>query len=159
MGKQEWKGNLNLMNIVMVGIAKKIPEYREGYALHRLLGGILSGELTLEEKKAIIREAGIKDEDGLREDVVSMCNLSEGVLERGIDIGKKRGIEIGEKRGEKRGKRKGIAIGKKRGINIGEQREKVRYISNMYQIGFSIEDIAKVSQMSREDVMKIIEKM
>ena len=33
-----WKGNLNLLNIVMIGIAKELPKHEEKYELHRDIG-------------------------------------------------------------------------------------------------------------------------
>lgn len=49
-----WKGNLDLLNIVMLGLAKELPEHDEMYELHRLLGALLSKELTINEKLTII---------------------------------------------------------------------------------------------------------
>ena len=46
----DWKGNLDLLNIVMVGITNEIPEHDASYELHRLLGALLSSELKVQEK-------------------------------------------------------------------------------------------------------------
>ena len=37
IGSYEWKGNLDLLNIIMLGLAKELPEHDETYELHRLL--------------------------------------------------------------------------------------------------------------------------
>ena len=50
IGSYEWKGNLDLLNIIMLGLAKNLPEHDETYELHRLLGALLSKELTIDEK-------------------------------------------------------------------------------------------------------------
>lgn len=42
IGSYEWKGNLDLLNIIMLGLAKNLPEHDETYELHRLLGALLS---------------------------------------------------------------------------------------------------------------------
>ena len=42
IGSYEWKGNLDLINIVMIGLARELPEHDETYELHRLLGALLS---------------------------------------------------------------------------------------------------------------------
>ena len=42
------------MNIIMIGLAKELPEHDETYELHRLLGALLSRELTIDEKLDII---------------------------------------------------------------------------------------------------------
>lgn len=54
IGSYEWKGNLDLLNIIMIGLAKELPEHDETYELHRLLGALLSRELTVDEKLDII---------------------------------------------------------------------------------------------------------
>lgn len=96
IGSYEWKGNLNLFNIVMIGLAKELPEHDEKYELHRLLGTLLSQHLTEKERLDIIgMEYNIPLKKNLRKDVNVMCNLSEGIEERGIE----RGITIGEARG------------------------------------------------------------
>ena len=82
LGSYEWKGGLDLLNIVLIGISEDLPEYEEKYELHRLLGALLSKELTADEKLNIIEtEYDIPVEDHMREDVKVMCNLSQGIKE------------------------------------------------------------------------------
>ena len=86
--KDEPKGNLDLLNIIMLGLAKNLPEHDETYELHRLLGALLSKELTIDEKLNIIgNEYDIPIEENFRKDVSVMCNLSQGIEEKGIAIG------------------------------------------------------------------------
>ncbi len=93
IGTYNWKGRLDLLNIVMIGLARQLPDHNEEYELHRLLGALLSQELTADEKLNIIdREYNIPVEEHLRRDVSVMCNLSQGIEERGIE----KGIEKGE---------------------------------------------------------------
>ena len=74
---EKWKGNLDLLNIIMIGLAKDLPEHDETYELHRLLGALLSRELTVDEKLDIIgNEYDIPIEENFRRDVSTMCNLS-----------------------------------------------------------------------------------
>ena len=88
LGSYEWKGNLDLLNIIMLGLAKNLPEHDETYELHRLLGALLSQELTIDEKLNIIgNEYDIPIEENFRKDVSVMCNLSQGIEEKGIAIG------------------------------------------------------------------------
>lgn len=89
--KDEPKGNLDLLNIIMLGLAKNLPEHDETYELHRLLGALLSKELTIDEKLNIIgNEYDIPIEENFRKDVSVMCNLSQGIEEKGIAIGEAR---------------------------------------------------------------------
>lgn len=91
-GSYEWKGNLDLLNIIMIGLAKELPEHDETYELHRLLGALLSRELTVDEKLDIIgKEYDIPLEENFRKDMSTMCNLSQGVKEEGIAIGRAEG--------------------------------------------------------------------
>ena len=86
--KDEPKGNLDLLNIIMLGLAKNLPEHDETYELHRLLGALLSKELTIDEKLNIIgSEYDIPIEENFGKDVSVMCNLSQGIKEDGIAIG------------------------------------------------------------------------
>lgn len=92
IGSYEWKGNLDLLNIIMIGLAKELPEHDETYELHHLLGALLSRELTVDEKLDIIgKEYDIPLEENFRKDMSTMCNLSQGVKEEGIAIGRAEG--------------------------------------------------------------------
>lgn len=89
LSSYQWKGGLDLLNIVMIGIANEFPEYDEKYELHRLLNTILSMELSADEKLGIMEtEYHIPVDDKMRKDVSAMCNLSQGIKENGIAIGK-----------------------------------------------------------------------
>ena len=84
LGAYHWRGSLDLFNIVLIGIANELPENDGKYELHRLLGALLSMELSADEKLEIIEaEYNIPVDDRMREDVSIMCNLSQGILERG----------------------------------------------------------------------------
>ena len=81
-----WKGNLDLLNIVLIGITNEIPEHDEKYEMHRLIGTLLSGELKEQEKLDIIEhEYNIPTSKEFREDVRIMCNLSTGIEERATE--------------------------------------------------------------------------
>ena len=81
-----WKGNLDLLNIVLIGITNEIPEHDEKYEMHRLIGTLLSGELKEQEKLDIIEhEYNIPISKEFREDVRIMCNLSTGIEERATE--------------------------------------------------------------------------
>ena len=52
----DWKGNLDLLNIVMIGVTNDIPERDENYELHRLIGTLLSDRLKEQEKLEILEQ-------------------------------------------------------------------------------------------------------
>ncbi len=82
----DWKGNMDLLNIVLVGITNDIPDHEEKYEMHRLIGALLSSELKEQEKLDIIEhEYNIPINSELREDVRIMCNLSTGIEERATE--------------------------------------------------------------------------
>ena len=86
LGSYPWKGRLDLLNIVLIGISNELPEHDEKYELHRLLSTLLSMELTVDEKLGIIRtEYSIPVDDKLRKDMSAMCNLSQGIRENATD--------------------------------------------------------------------------
>ena len=81
-----WKGNLDLLNIVLIGITNEIPEHDKKYEMHRLIGALLSSELKEQEKLDIIEhEYNIPISQEFREDVRIMCNLSSGIEERATE--------------------------------------------------------------------------
>jgi len=122
------------MNIIMIGLAKELPEHDETYELHRLLGALLSRELTIDEKLDIIgNEYDIPLEENFRKDISTMCNLSQGVKEEGIAIGRREGLEEGRREGH------------------------AELITKMYKNGLSIEQIASATDKTVEEVRAIIE--
>lgn len=138
IGSYEWKGNLDLLNIIMIGLAKELPEHDETYELHRLLGALLSRELTVDEKLDIIgNEYDIPLEENFRKDMSTMCNLSQGVKEEGIAIGRREGLE--------EGRRQGYAEGE------------AGLIMTMYKNGLLPEQIASATDKTVEEIKTIIQ--
>ena len=85
-----WNGHLDLLNIVLLGIGRELPPQEEQYEIHRLIGTLLSAELTVTQKLAIIEtEYHIPLSVELEEGVNDMCNLGEGIEERAIEKTKK----------------------------------------------------------------------
>ena len=112
IGHRTWAGKLDLINIIMIGLADEVPNHDERLQLHRLLSVLLSMEMKAKDKIKIMEaEYGIPIEDGIREEVNIMCNLGEGLAinymkrgwEQGLSKGMKEGIERGLKQGLKQG--------------------------------------------------------
>lgn len=83
IGCHQWSGKLDMLNIVMIGLSNDLPAHDDTYELHRLLGALLSMDLSIDEKLSIIEnEYEIELEDSIREDVSVMCNLSQGIKDR-----------------------------------------------------------------------------
>ena len=82
LGNCMWEGKQDMLNIVLIGLAKELPRQDEKHELHRLLGALLSKSLTQSEKLNIIeKEYDIPLEEDLRKDVSVMCNLSQGIVD------------------------------------------------------------------------------
>lgn len=85
LGNYEWSGKLDMLNIVIIGLSKDLPQFEKKYEPHRLLGALLSDSISQNEKLNIIeKEYNISIENDIREEVYSMCNLGEGIEERAI---------------------------------------------------------------------------
>ena len=107
------------------------------YELHRLLGALFSQELTKEEKLDLIHEEyDIQIDENLRKDVSVMCNLSQGIKEAGIEEGK--------------------AEGKAEGRIEGKIEGKAEVVINMYNNGFTMEQIMLATEKSKEEVQMIL---
>ena len=102
---------------------------------HRLLGALLSKDLTANEKIDIIgNEYEIPMEKDFREDVSVMCNLSQKIKESGIEAG--------------------IEIGTANGIEMGRK----EMILKMYGKGYTIAQIADVAEVDEKQIEEIIKK-
>jgi len=89
----DWGGNIDMMNVVLIGIKNELPEHDEKYELHRLLGALLSDTLEVNEKLNILeKEYDILLNDNLKEGIEIMCNLSQGIEEKGIEKGIEKGV-------------------------------------------------------------------
>lgn len=129
LGSHQWEGGLDLLNIVMIGISDELPKHDDKYEMHRLLSATLSMELSAREKLGILEtEYGIPLDDKMREEVVTMCNLSRGIREKGRAEGRAEG----------------------------EARSEIRVILNMHQNNFTLEQIALATGKSMEEVDAVI---
>lgn len=132
-GDHTFKGNLDLINIIMLGVPNDPDKLLREYKLHRLLGVLFADKMTKEEKIEILeREYQIPMDEKLEKELEIMCNLGQGVLERGLKRGIEQGIE--------------------QGIELG----KIQFIISMHDEGYAIDKIAKVAKMNQTSVKKII---
>ena len=86
LGSRTWEGKQDMINIVLIGLAKDLPIHDEKYELHRLLVALMSKQLTTSEKINIIeKEYKIQVNDTLRKDMSVMCNLSQGIVDETLE--------------------------------------------------------------------------
>ena len=102
----------------------------EKYELHRLIGALLSDRLRENEKLDIIeKEYKIPLSNDFRKEVDTMCNLSQGIVDR---VTAEVTAEVTAK-------------------NL------IDFIINMYKNKFSLEQISLATKKSVDEVKKIIE--
>ncbi len=117
-------GNYDLINVIMVRLSK--PEQISHHKLLCFLKILFSETIKPSEKKRILTsDYGLDVSDNFTEEVGKMCNLSQGILERGIE----QGIE------------QGIKQGIQQGIEQGVEQATATAIENMNNIGVSIDKI------------------
>lgn len=129
----DWKGNINLLNIILIGITDELPVHDERYELHRLIGALLSSSIELNEKLEIMeKEYNLPVNSDFRRDVNVMCNLSDGIEEKAAE--------------------KATKIATERVTR--ETNEKV--INNMHKKGYTTAQIAEIVEVSESDVEAVI---
>lgn len=143
-GTYKWSGGTDMINIVIAGITGKAqeteeaketdsPEKVDSVDLCRMLNTLFAVNLDHKERyRTLSDDFGIDIDKGLREEVEAMCNLGQGILERGQ--------REGEKKGEKRGIRKA----------------KEEDIINFYKVGVSLIMIAQAMSQTEEEVIKVL---
>lgn len=137
---------MDLLNIIMIGLAEDVSGKEEKHELHRLLGAVLSEKMKTDEKLEILeKEYHIPMEQSLEEEMKSMCNLSDGIEERALEAGRREGIETGRK--------EGIEIG----IKSGKKELLRQKIEKKLAKGKSIEVIADELEEEVAAIQKIID--
>ena len=135
MGKTAIEKAGDLIHIILLGLAKNLPLYTEKNKLHRLLGALFTNELTADEKISIIEsEYNIEAKNELRKDVRKVSGLGESLVESAAEEAWEQGLELG-----------------------GKQRE-IKFIISMNEKGYTIEQIADVTEKSKEEVEAVLEK-
>ena len=123
---KQWKGDLDIPNIIMIGLSKEISEQDEKYELHRLLGTLLSEKLSAEEKLqrvSMVYDIPVKG-NNVEKEVSIMCNLSQGIKE------------------ESEAK--------------GEEKARTEIVLNMHKKGYSLDQIVEITNLDVSTVKAII---
>lgn len=130
-GTHEWLGDLELMNIFLVGLDKNLSEEAlktTDSNLHYMLGTIFSNDLSPKDKVRLLSEReDMPAGTHIRKELDTMCNLSYGIEEQGIE----KGIEKG----------------------------RMDLIKNMLSKHMPVEDIMKYSGATEEEIRKAEEQL
>lgn len=109
---------------------------------------ILLSNMAVDEKRCRLEtEHSIPMTMELDKEMIAMCNISAGVVERSINEGMAKGmakgIAIGEARGESRGEARGI------------EKNRTEMIQSMLREKASVDFIAKVAKLTKEQIIEI----
>ena len=123
---REEKKNYDLQSVVMIYLGQPKDDI-ENNTLH-ILNNVLSSEVTAEEKLELLENKyGIKKTLKLQKELTHMCNLSRGILDKGIGLG----------------------------IEQGQLKEKFENAKNFLEMGLSSEQVAKGTKLSLEEVTQL----
>lgn len=99
---QEDMKNYDLIRVIILRLGLQ-GEQSDDDAV-RLLSNLFSAEKSPEEKKAMLsNEFHIAMTEEISQEVENMCNLSTGILEKGIEKGFEQGLEQGKEKGREEG--------------------------------------------------------
>lgn len=102
--------NYDLLSVVMLCLGR--PEEGRYEGVLRMLDVLFSEEIAPADKSRILQqEYEIPLTDKMTEEVSFMCNLSQGVLERGYIKGMEKGIAEGQAKGRAEGRAEGMETG------------------------------------------------
>lgn len=156
VGEHQWDGDLDLINLVMIGISNDLAERDDSHELLRFLGALFSKGLTTDERISIMEEEYDIPSQVLGKDVESMCNLGEGIWEDALENGYAEGVERGIEQGIKQGVEQGIKQGVEQGIEQGREETQNIMIQNMYSAGISIDKIQEITKKTEGEICEIL---
>ena len=134
---------------MIVGLSDEEDEDKQG--LLRMLDVLLTSSKTVGEKREILKsDFDIEMTDEMNEEVSIMCNLSQGILEKGLKQGRAEGRAEGIKEGRAEGIKEGRAEGIKEGRAEGLAEGLERGIAN------SLLNVMKTLKMTAEQAMETL---
>lgn len=128
-GNESWKGDLNLFNIIMIGLQSNNVMIESSYNLNYLLNVLFTDSINKSDKLQILKQNYNIEDQNLEKEVNIMCNLGEGVYERG------------EAQGFERGEARGI------------DQERVSIVTRLLSQGKSIEEIENLTGYSKSFII------
>jgi hypothetical protein len=129
----------DLINVIMVCLDKDKEEVgNDSKGILKLLRVLLSDKMMAGKKKNILSsDFDIAMNVEIEEEMSRMCNLSEGVLERGRIEGRAEGRAEGRVEGRAEGRVEGRAEGRVEGRTEGQEMANVESLKNIME-GFSV---------------------
>lgn len=145
VGNAEWHTDLDLLHVIIIGITNVLPTAGEQKELFRLLCALYSNQLSIVKRLNILeKEYNIPITEEIGEEVDHMCNLGEGILERGIERGMAQGIA------------QGIERGIQQGISQGRRMQQENTICTMSEEGATPDLIARLLRLDLPTVQDVL---
>ena len=143
---------------LMTGVMIRLGDVKETNSeLLRIVGAILSNQISAEEKKDILREYKIPLTEEIERKVDSMGSLADAIEERAREEGRKEGKEEGRKEGKAEGRKEGKEEGRKEGKAEQEQIDISRSIHNLMDtLKLTAEQAMKALKVSMDSSGKYI---
>lgn len=149
--KEEMK-NYDLLSIIMLCLGGPNGEHYEGVI--RMLDILLGSENSAAEKRKILQdEYDIEMTRAIDQEVSVMCNLSEGVLAKGLERGIARGLEQGRAEGHAKGRAEGRAEGATENT-LASIKNLVKNLGIPVEKAMSILEIPKAERQKYLDLLK-----
>ncbi|MCD8345339.1 MAG: Rpn family recombination-promoting nuclease/putative transposase, partial [Oscillospiraceae bacterium] len=80
LGDYDWKGKLDMINVVLLGLPKELPPQDEKYKFHRMLSALFTSGMKSKERINILEsEYSIPAAQDFGKELDLMCNLGQGV--------------------------------------------------------------------------------
>ena len=136
----------DLCCVIMIGLGN--PDEENCGMILRFLGTLLSDRLPARDKKEILKkDFGMAMSGGMMKEAENMCNLSQGIYDRGLEDGLAQGI----KQGMEKGMEKGMEVGFMEGLAKGTGKL-VSMVLKLHAEGRSVEDLADMADVDSEQI-------
>lgn len=148
-GKPMKLDNLDKFQGVIIRLRKDENAEASNNYLISMLEELLKKEEPEKKKKNLTESYGFEMNDKTGRRINTMCNLSEVLLERGIEQGIERGIE----QGIERGRAEGLEAGLEQGIELGRVEERAEGLRRMIETVRTLvgDDFIKVCEIVRRN--------
>ena len=156
-GKEYTFPELNKMCGVVIRIRKVKNIEESKNTLIAMLEDLLADEQSQIKKEKLVRKYNMEMTVETRRRIDRMCNLSDVVLEKGLQEGLQKGRQEGFEEGREEGLQKGRQEGLQKGRQEGRQEGQKAIAKNMFQKGIDIEQISILCMLTPEEVKTILE--
>ena len=132
--------------VVLVGLK---PGSETDHRLVQVLNTLFSEDMSLAEKEERLKACDVILTEEARKEADSMCNLGEGIWERGVEAGIRQGLEKGREAGIQQGLEKGREAGIQQAVMQLIRNGAISVEIGAAALGKSTEEMRKLSEESQ----------